>query len=189
MYNNYNSAYGPTSRWVYKQWVLSRSNLHQLIRESLHGSNVRYLSDLSLMCQAVKIYTSHGPQWGLAQPHSVHQNKQPFFVSQAAQAGAGPLLSAQTCFPLVSTFACSPESPPLPSLWGAHPFNNLEGKRGGINILTSITGNKTRKNISCRLLWSNAYKSYNCLVKSEVDGFLLESNHSHAYWIQSSHQI
>ena len=39
----------------------------------------------------------------------------------------GSLLSAQTCFPLVSTFACSPESPPRPSLWGAHPFNNLEG--------------------------------------------------------------
>ena len=86
--------------------------------------------------QAVKIFTRR-PQWGLAQPRSVrHQNKQPFFVSQAAQpaqAGAAPLLSAQTCFPLVSTFACSPKSPPLPSLWDA-PFNNLEGVRVNIRL-------------------------------------------------------
>lgn len=53
----------------------------------MKASSVRYLSDGSRY-QAVKIYTSR-PQWGPAQPHSVHQNKQPFFVSQAAQAGAG----------------------------------------------------------------------------------------------------
>ena len=41
--------------------------------------------------------------------------------------------SDQTCFPLVSTFACSPKSPPLPSLWDA-PFNNLEGVRVNIRL-------------------------------------------------------